>query len=170
MRMIEAATFGGPEVLAVVERPQPVPGPGQVLVAVRSATVNPVDLFTRSGAAADFYPVPAQLVGAVHEFVPNGVDAVLDAAPVGPALIGAARDGGSFTTVVDPAVPASERGVRVAKVSVAPDAAALRELVDALATGRLRTRVAGTVPFADVAQAHRRAEAGGFRGKLVLVP
>ncbi|PBC65526.1 NADPH:quinone reductase [Streptomyces sp. Tue6028] len=41
--------YGGPETEALVERDRPSPGPGQVLVAVRTAGVNPVDWKQRSG-------------------------------------------------------------------------------------------------------------------------
>ncbi|MFE7618847.1 NADP-dependent oxidoreductase [Streptomyces sp. NPDC057496] len=40
---------GGPEVEALVERDVPVPGPGELLVAVRAAGVNPVDWKLRTG-------------------------------------------------------------------------------------------------------------------------
>ncbi|AZS89090.1 NADP-dependent oxidoreductase [Streptomyces griseoviridis] len=41
--------YGGPETEALVEVERPVPGPGQVLVAVRAAGVNPVDWKQRTG-------------------------------------------------------------------------------------------------------------------------
>jgi NADPH:quinone reductase-like Zn-dependent oxidoreductase len=41
--------YGGPETEALVERDRPSPGPGQVLVAVRAAGVNPVDWKQRTG-------------------------------------------------------------------------------------------------------------------------
>ena len=41
--------FGGPEVLQAAERPDPEPGPGEVLVRIRAATVNPTDLGARAG-------------------------------------------------------------------------------------------------------------------------
>ncbi|MCX4992873.1 MULTISPECIES: NADP-dependent oxidoreductase [unclassified Streptomyces] len=41
--------FGGPETEALVERDRPSPGPGEVLVAVRAAGVNPVDWKQRTG-------------------------------------------------------------------------------------------------------------------------
>jgi NADPH:quinone reductase-like Zn-dependent oxidoreductase len=110
------------------------------------------------------------LAAAVRGRVAGGVDAVLDAAPVGPQLVAAARDGGTFTAVLDATAPAAERGVRVAKVSVVPDADALRRLLDAVAAGALAVRVAGTVPLGRAREAHERAAAGGLRGKLVLVP
>lgn len=43
--------FGGPEAEALVEQDRPSPGPGQVLVAVRAAGVNPVDWKQRTGHA-----------------------------------------------------------------------------------------------------------------------
>lgn len=43
--------FGGPEVLEVEERPRPTPGPGEILVRVLAAGINPVDWLARSGKA-----------------------------------------------------------------------------------------------------------------------
>ena len=51
-----------------------------------------------------------------------------------------------------------------------PDSAALRELAEQLAEGALRTRVARTLlPLEQAAEGHRLVEAGGLRGKVVLV-
>src|SRR5256884_9443712 len=41
--------FGGPEVLEIVDLPDPHPGPGQVRIAVRAAGVNPSDWKKRQG-------------------------------------------------------------------------------------------------------------------------
>jgi NADPH2:quinone reductase len=46
----------------------------------------------------------------------------------------------------------------------------LEQLFDLLKTGVIRPRVAERIAFADVAGAHRRIEAGGLEGKLVLCP
>ncbi len=51
MRVAEATAFGGPEVLQIAERPDPVAGTGQVVVRIRAATINPTDLGTRAGQA-----------------------------------------------------------------------------------------------------------------------
>jgi NADPH:quinone reductase-like Zn-dependent oxidoreductase len=51
-RAVQYARFGGPEVLEIVEREDPQPGPGQVRLAVRAASVNPIDWKLRSGAMA----------------------------------------------------------------------------------------------------------------------
>ena len=50
--MVKAARFsrfGGPEVLEIVDLPDPHPGPGQVRIAVRAAGVNPSDWKKRKG-------------------------------------------------------------------------------------------------------------------------
>jgi NADPH:quinone reductase-like Zn-dependent oxidoreductase len=46
----------------------------------------------------------------------------------------------------------------------------LAQLFERLATHAIRPRVAGRVSFEEVADAHRRLEAGGLEGKLVLCP
>ncbi|MFF8881959.1 NADP-dependent oxidoreductase [Streptomyces flaveolus] len=53
MRAVVARGYGGPEVLETVMLPLPEPGPGQVRIRVEAATVNPVDLVTRSGALVE---------------------------------------------------------------------------------------------------------------------
>jgi putative PIG3 family NAD(P)H quinone oxidoreductase len=54
MRVVEISTFGPPDVLRLVERPDPLPGPGQVLIDVAAAGVNRPDLMQRLGN----YPPP----------------------------------------------------------------------------------------------------------------
>jgi NADPH:quinone reductase len=54
MKAIEISTPGGPEVLRLVERPMPTPGPGEVLVRVEAAGVNRPDILQRLGQ----YPPP----------------------------------------------------------------------------------------------------------------
>lgn len=53
MRAVVARGYGGPDVLELVAVPLPEPGPGQVRIRVEAATVNPVDLATRSGALVE---------------------------------------------------------------------------------------------------------------------
>ena len=54
MRAVEFTGAGGPEVVAVTERPVPEPGPGEVLVRVAAAGLNRADVQQRRG----FYPPP----------------------------------------------------------------------------------------------------------------
>src|SRR6202035_5476647 len=48
--------YGGIEVLQVVEVDRPVPGPGQILVRVRAAAINPGEAAIRGGALHDRWP------------------------------------------------------------------------------------------------------------------
>ncbi|MDG1430268.1 MAG: NAD(P)H-quinone oxidoreductase, partial [Paracoccaceae bacterium] len=52
MRAVEITQSGGPEVLALCERPVPVAGPGEVLIKVAFAGVNRPDALQRAGAYA----------------------------------------------------------------------------------------------------------------------
>lgn len=54
MRAYDPSAPGGPEVLVPVERPMPVPGPGELLVRVAAAGVNRPDVMQRRG----LYPPP----------------------------------------------------------------------------------------------------------------
>ncbi|WP_304106783.1 quinone oxidoreductase [Mycolicibacterium bacteremicum] len=49
MHAIEVAQTGGPEVLTYVEKPEPSPGPGQVLIRAEAIGVNFIDTYFRSG-------------------------------------------------------------------------------------------------------------------------
>jgi NADPH:quinone reductase-like Zn-dependent oxidoreductase len=304
VRAAEVTAFGGPEVLRVAERPDPVPGPGEVTVRIHAATVNPTDLGTRAGQARRRLPdleppfVPgwdlagevtgvgegvtefadgdrvvgmipfARIGGRVGAYaeaaavdpdwlapldpgvsfedgatlplnaltaregldilgLPAGarllitgasgavggfatqlaveaglhvigvagrgdedwlaglgatevlprdadlsaidpVDGVFDAVPVGPAAsTGALRDGGTAVFTRPPDPPESDR-VRLEVFLVSPNAAALRELAAKFGAGQLKTRVAQVLPLDQAAEAHRLAEAGGTKGKIVL--
>ncbi|GAA0519187.1 NADPH:quinone reductase [Paractinoplanes deccanensis] len=285
MRAVEVSALGGPEVLRVVERPDPVPGEGQLLVRVRAATVNPADLAARTGQIPGG-PVPPPFligwdvagevvggdagiplgtdvvglipwhlsrgaIGAYAELVavdagwvvplPDGLDPVAAATvplngltahraldlldvktPTTVLVTGASGGVGGFAaqlalrrghTVLacathddeewvrglgvhsviprgaglDRAVPAVLDAVPLGGIKgdvvvatrplpdqdhklvlVEPDREALSGLVAALADGTLRTRVSETFPLEAAAEAHRRLESGGVRGKLVL--
>ena len=49
MRAVEISQFGPPEVLKVVERPDPVPAAGEILIDVAAAGVNRPDVSQRLG-------------------------------------------------------------------------------------------------------------------------
>src|SRR5580698_4594348 len=57
MKAIVVHQYGGPEVLGLEEYPDPVPGPGEVLVKVAAASVNPIDYKRRAGLTKDWYPI-----------------------------------------------------------------------------------------------------------------
>src|SRR6202046_5144346 len=49
MKAIRVKEFGGPEKLQLEEVPDPKAGPGQVVVKIEAAGVNPVDVYMRAG-------------------------------------------------------------------------------------------------------------------------
>lgn len=49
MKALYIKAYGGPEVMQIGERPDPEPKPGEVLVAVKAASINPVDWKVRAG-------------------------------------------------------------------------------------------------------------------------
>src|SRR6187549_339259 len=49
MRAVVAERYGGPEVLAIAEREPPEVRPGDVRIAVRAASLNPLDFKIRDG-------------------------------------------------------------------------------------------------------------------------
>src|SRR3954465_10867802 len=62
MRAVVITKHGGPEVLQVQERPDPVAGPGQVRIAVHAAGLNFAEVMARMGLYADA-PKPPCVVG-----------------------------------------------------------------------------------------------------------
>ncbi len=91
MQGIQFTQFGGPEVLKLVELPDPEPGPGQIRLAVRATGVNPIDWKVRSGAMGGDLPRrTGQEVAGVVDKLGDGVTGV----EVGEAVFGPAAGGG----------------------------------------------------------------------------
>jgi NADPH:quinone reductase-like Zn-dependent oxidoreductase len=106
----------------------------------------------------------------VRERFPDGVDGLADGAVQDAAVLPAVRDGGVVTTVRGYRGD-GQRDLRVSPVLVrryAEEAEALDRLREQVEKGELTLRVAQTFPAADAAEAHRRLEAGGVRGRLVI--
>ncbi len=61
MRAVQISAWGGPEVVAVNNVPEPTLGAGQVRVAVAATGVNPVDWKIREGHMKDFIQAPFPL-------------------------------------------------------------------------------------------------------------
>ena len=57
MRALEFTAYGGPEALTWAEAPVPHAGPGQIRIAVRAASVNPVDWKRLAGAMSGGQPL-----------------------------------------------------------------------------------------------------------------
>lgn len=165
--------------------------PGQTLAVTGAAGAvggYTIQLGVREGlqVVADAAPADAELVrglgarhivprgpgfaAAVREIYPDGVDGLLDAALLGPAALPAVRDGGQLMAV-RPFQGETERGIAISLVLVGDhlhEGYRLAELADLAAEGALTLRVAELLGAERAAEAHRRLEAGGVRGRLVL--
>jgi len=107
----------------------------------------------------------------IRELYPDGVDGLADGSVQDAAVLPAVKDGGAVTTVRGYRGD-GQRGLRVFPVLVrkyAEDGEALDRLREQVEKGELTLRVAQTFPAAEGAAAHRRLEAGGVRGRLVLL-
>lgn len=110
MRAIGLTEFGGPDVLRVIDLPDPVPGPGEVRIRVHAAAVNPTDAMLRAGAAKAWFD------GRPGPYVP-GMDAagVVDA--IGPDTDTSLRPGDPVVAILQAYGP---RGGAYAELVVAP--------------------------------------------------
>ncbi len=81
MRAVGLNEYGGPDVLHLVELPDPEPAPGEVRVRVQAAGINPADVMLRQGDLADLYAgvdppfVPGMDIAGVIDAVGDGVEA-----------------------------------------------------------------------------------------------
>lgn len=89
MKAVQFHRFGGPEVLQLDDVPDPVPGPDDVVIQVRSAGVNPADTYMRNGT----YRVQPSL-----PCVPGG-DAAGDVVAIGDNVTGLSIGDRVFTGV-----------------------------------------------------------------------
>jgi NADPH:quinone reductase-like Zn-dependent oxidoreductase len=102
MRALQFTRYGGPEVLEWAEAPDPHAGPGQVRIAVRAASVNPIDGKMVTGATSGGKPMEGvgylgfDAAGVVDE-VGEGVTGV----SVGDDVLGRGRDTQAEFAVLD---------------------------------------------------------------------
>ena len=102
MRAVQFRAYGGPEVLEWAEAPDPHAGPGQIRIAVRGASVNPIDWKKFSGALSGGKPMDGtgylgyDAAGVVDEVG----DGVADVA-VGDDVFGRGRNTQAESAVLD---------------------------------------------------------------------
>jgi len=65
MKAIRFHDYGGPEVLKYEDVPRPEPQQGEVLIQVRAASVNPLDLAVREGWMASMIPLQLPAIAGV---------------------------------------------------------------------------------------------------------
>lgn len=106
----------------------------------------------------------------IRAHAPDGVDGLADGAVLNDRVIAAVRDGGAFTAVRGfQGTP--QRGIRFSTTFVRTydgEFEKLDQLRQLAQSGALTLRVAATYPPERAADAHRRLEAGGTRGRLVI--
>jgi NADPH:quinone reductase-like Zn-dependent oxidoreductase len=116
-----------------------------------------------------------KMAAEVRDLYPDGVDAVIDAALLGPAVLPAVRDGGQLLAV-RPYQGETDGGKAARDVTIhlvlvgnhLHEGTRIAELAALVDAGVLTLRVAEALPAERAAEAHRRLEAGGVRGRLVL--
>lgn len=126
----------------------------------------------RSFGADVVVPRGTGMVSATLQQAPEGVDAVYDTALLGAEAFPAIRDGGQIVVVRgwDESVP--ERGIQVRPVMVREALERtdwLEELRQLSSAGTLRLRVSDTFRPEQAGEAQQLMEAGGLRGRAVVV-
>jgi NADPH:quinone reductase-like Zn-dependent oxidoreductase len=112
------------------------------------------------------------VVAAVREIAPDGVDVVLDVYG-GEALrqsVEAVRDEGRIVSIGQPPTDDvfRQRGIEALYVFVRPDAEELAELAELVDENRLAVHLDEVLPLEQAGRAHELSEDGHVRGKLVL--
>jgi NADPH:quinone reductase-like Zn-dependent oxidoreductase len=124
MKAIQFSQFGGPEVLEVVELPDPHARAGQIRVAVRAAAINPIDWKVRSGMmGGDLPQTTGREVAGVVDEVGDGVVDVALGDPVFGFVAGGAGAAGLAVLADYAPVPPSLGFVEAAGLPVAVETA-----------------------------------------------
>jgi len=106
----------------------------------------------------------------IREHFPQGVDGLADGAVLNERVIPAVRDGGAFTSVRGfKGTPQRDINFTATLVrSYAQEHEKLDRLRQQVEAGKITLRVAEVYPPERAADAHRRFEAGGTRGRLII--
>jgi NADPH:quinone reductase len=103
MKTVQFTRFGAADVLEVIEKPTPAPGPGQVLVRVRACGINFAETLMRQNKYAvtpDLPAVPGTEVAGVVESCGEGVRGVAVGQRVAVPLFAAGAYGGGYADYV----------------------------------------------------------------------
>ncbi|MTE16225.1 zinc-binding dehydrogenase [Nocardia aurantiaca] len=167
MRVVQAKKFGGPEVLAVSEVPDPVADSGEVVVRVAAADVMFLDTTLRSGWASDYFPVETP-------FVPGGAvtGTVESVGPdVDPAWVGKRVATPTAASGIGGGLPIggyAERALaKVATLAVIPDELSFEQAAALVHDGRTVLAVADRAAMRPGQWVLITAAAGGLGTLLV---
>jgi NADPH:quinone reductase-like Zn-dependent oxidoreductase len=162
-RVVVAAAYGGPEVLAVVEEPDRAPGPGEAVLRVRAAGVNPADWKSYSGLwGTDPARLPLRLgfeaAGVVTE-VGEGAEGPAGPIAVGDEVIGFRLTGAYADRLVVPA----------AALVLKPAGMAAEEAAGLMLTGATAVHAVAATSIGDGDTVLVHGAAGGVGLMLVQV-
>ncbi|MFP8965003.1 quinone oxidoreductase family protein [Pokkaliibacter sp. CJK22405] len=126
--------------------------------------------FLRSLGAASVFTREDDALEQIRAAYPQGVDAVIDAAGLGQAIVPAIADGGMLIQLrptddnFDPRITATFVNVR----ERAQDQSVIARLGEQVASGLLPVRVAAIFPATEAVAAHQFFDEGGHRGRVIL--
>lgn len=160
MQAVWINEFGGPEVLAVRETPDPAPAQGQVVVDVAAASITFIETLVRANKA----PFPSG--GPQPPYVPgNGVGGTV--AELGDGVDPSWLDRRVVTTTGGTGGYATRAAVPAAGLIPVPDGVSLRDATALLADGRTATGLAEAARLAPGDRVLILAAAGGVGTLLV---
>ena len=137
------------------------------------ADAKPEDeALVRSFGADIVIPRGDGFVAGVRAAAPDGADGLYDTALLHDSVFGAIRDDGTMIVVRGWQPEKTERGIQVKPVMVATAIERtdwLQELRRLASEHRLQLRVTGEYPPEQAAEAQRVTDAGGLRGRAVIV-
>lgn len=123
MRAVVLRGHGGTEALSVEDVADPVPGPDEILVAVRASAMNRADLLQRMGLYPDPFPGPLEIPGLEFAGVVAAVGARAERWAPGDEVMGIVSGGGHASRLAVHARQAIRvpRGVAVADAAAIPE-------------------------------------------------
>ncbi|GAA3572930.1 zinc-binding dehydrogenase [Nonomuraea rosea] len=158
MRHILVNRFGGPEVLEVDKAPDPLPGPGKVVVGMSAVDIIFLDTLLRSGAGKDYFPLrPPYVPGHGGTGLVIAVGEGVDAGWLGRRVAVGTSDGGY----------AEQIAVAVEELAPVPDGLGLPEAAAILHDGPTAVNITDVAEIKEGAWVLVTAAAGGT-GVLVV--
>jgi NADPH2:quinone reductase len=109
---------------------------------------------------------------AIRREAPDGVDALLDTALLAEKSFAAIRDGGVYIPLRGWKDQPSERGIQIKPFfvsSVLDRTEWLDALAEMVVAGKIKLRVTGEYPPEKIGEAQRAVEAGGLRGRPIIL-
>jgi NADPH2:quinone reductase len=156
-QVVQVTRFGPPEVLATLSIPDPVAGPGEVVIAVSAVDVLLLDAVIRSGLAAAWFPItPPYIPGNGVAGRVSAVGEGVDPGWAGQAVI--ARTGGSGGS----GGYAEQARVQAGQLVAVPDGVSLPEAAAVLHDGATALGLAGSTGIRPGEQVLILGAAGGL--------